>query len=80
LINERFPEIARQALAPEGMVYLRTDDQNYFEQMTGIFTASAGFRPAETPADLSAALTDFEEDFLRRGVATLRAAYQLKAI
>ena len=80
LINERFPEIARQALAPGGVVYLRTDDQNYFEQMTGVFAASAAFRPMETPADLSAALTDFEEDFLRRGVATLRAAYQLKAI
>jgi tRNA (guanine-N7-)-methyltransferase len=80
LINERFPEIARQALAPEGVVYLRTDDRNYFEQMTGVFAASAVFRPAETPAELSAIRTDFEEDFQRRGIATLRAAYQLKLI
>jgi len=33
LINERFPQIAMRALAPAGMVYLRTDDADYFEQM-----------------------------------------------
>jgi tRNA (guanine-N7-)-methyltransferase len=80
LINERFPEIARRALTPDGVVYLRTDDQNYFEQMTGVFAASATFRSTDTPAELSAVRTDFEEDFQRRGVATLRAAYQLKPI
>ena len=35
LINERFPALARQALAPGGTVYLRTDDEDYFEQMAG---------------------------------------------
>jgi hypothetical protein len=46
--------------------------------MTGVFAASAAFHPVATPAELSAVLTDFEEDFQRRGIATLRAAYQLK--
>src|SRR2546421_1963737 len=30
LVNERFPVIAHQALGPGGVVYLRTDDANYF--------------------------------------------------
>lgn len=76
-INERFPEIAKRALAPGGLVYLRTDDQNYFEQMQSVFAASVTFRAIETPAELSELLTDFEEEFNRRGVRTLRAAYQL---
>jgi len=77
LINERFPALARQALAPGGMVYLRTDDANYFEQMTGVFAAAPAFRPVETPGELSALLTDFEKDFQARGIKTLLAAYQL---
>jgi tRNA (guanine-N7-)-methyltransferase len=76
LVNERFPGLARQALAPGGVVYLRTDDENYFEQMLAVFAAIADFRPVETPKELSALTTDFEEDFQRRGVRTLRAAYQ----
>ncbi|HTI99067.1 MAG TPA: tRNA (guanosine(46)-N7)-methyltransferase TrmB [Dongiaceae bacterium] len=77
LINERFPELARQALAPAGLVYLRTDDADYFEQMTAVFDASAWFRAVETPAELSAVVTDFEREFNARGIATRRAAYEL---
>jgi tRNA (guanine-N7-)-methyltransferase len=77
LINERFPALASQALAAGGQVYLRTDDQDYFEQMVGVFAASPLFRPVETPADLCALLTDFEKDFLARGIKTLRAAYRV---
>jgi len=76
LINERFPTLARQALAPGGMVYLRTDDQNYFEQMIEVFAASPQFRPMPTPAELVQLRTDFEKDFEARGIKTLRAAYQ----
>src|SRR5215469_10682155 len=75
-INERFPEIAKRALAPGGVVYLRTDDKPYFEQMQSVFAASPSYRPVETPAALSTLVTDFEADFLKRGVHTLRAAYQ----
>jgi len=76
LVNERFPALVYQALVPGGMVYLRTDDQNYFEQMSAVFAACAVFRPRETPAELSELLTDFERDFAIRGIKTLRAAYQ----
>ena len=78
LINERFPGLARQALAPGGMVYLRTDDEDYFQQMTVVFAADLAFGLAETPGELSALLTDFEKDFQARGIKTLRAAYRAR--
>jgi tRNA G46 methylase TrmB len=77
LINERFPTVAKQALVPMGVVYLRTDDRDYFEQMTEVFGASPAFRPVETPAELAALLTDFEKEFRARGVGTLAAAYRV---
>jgi tRNA (guanine-N7-)-methyltransferase len=77
LINERFPALARQALAPGGTVYLRTDDQDYAEQMLAVFADDPTFRMVETPPELSALLTDFEKDFQSRGIKTLRAAYRV---
>jgi hypothetical protein len=56
-------------------VYLRTDDANYFEQMTAVFGAAPAFHPVETPGELSALLTDFEKGFQARGIKTLVAAY-----
>jgi len=77
LINERFPQLAHQALASGAAIYLRTDDRDYFEQMNSVFAASPLFRPAETPAELATLLTDFEKDFQAQGIETLRAAYQV---
>ena len=76
LINERFPELAHKALSPGGRVYLRTDDQDYFEQMLSVFAASPLVEKIETPTELSELLTDFERDFRAKGVETLRAAYR----
>ncbi len=78
LVNERFPTLARQALVPGGLVYLRTDDADYLEQMTGVFAAAPAFCPTETPGELAELVTDFEKDFQARGVKTLRAAYRLE--
>ena len=76
LINERFPAVARQALSPGGVVYLRTDDADYFAQMREVFAASPSFRETDTPTELAALLTDFERDFHARGVQTRHAAYR----
>jgi tRNA (guanine-N7-)-methyltransferase len=76
LINERFPNLAHRALTPDGTVYLRTDDRDYFDQMNSVFAASPLFRSTETSAELAAILTDFEKNFQSQGIATLRAAYQ----
>jgi len=76
LINERFPSLAGAALVTGGVVYLRTDDQDYFSQMRQVFAAASTFKETETPPELSAIQTDFERDFQSRGIETLRAAYQ----
>ena len=75
LVNERFPALARAALAPAGKMFLRTDDAPYFSQMTGVFDAARGFEKIVTPPELAELHTDFERDFHARGVKTLRAAY-----
>jgi len=77
LINDEFPAVAAQALADQGIVFLRTDDRPYFEQMRTVF-GSRQFELVETPAELAAVWTNFERDFQARGVKTLRAAYRLK--
>jgi tRNA (guanine-N7-)-methyltransferase len=75
LVNAQFTEVARQALTMGGVVYLRTDDEDYFSQMVREFAANVAFQLIETPGELSAVVTDFERNFHARGVATLRAAY-----
>ncbi len=76
LLNERFPALAYGALRPGGVVHLRTDDRDYFQQMQAVFAPAPGFHPAETPAELAALRTDFEREFQTRGIETLRLAYQ----
>jgi tRNA (guanine-N7-)-methyltransferase len=76
LINENFPALARAALAPGGKIYLRTDDEDYFTQMTEVFGTGKKFEKIETPVELAELLTDFERDFNARGIRTLRAAYK----
>jgi len=78
LINERFTNSARQALAPGGVVYLRTDDADYFAHIRAVFGASPFFQETDTPPALAALMTDFERTFTRKGIPILRAAYQLK--
>jgi tRNA (guanine-N7-)-methyltransferase len=77
LIGESFPALARAALAPLGAVYLRTDDADYFQQMTEVFAANKEFQKMETTPELAEITTDFEHDFNLRGIKTLRAAYRL---
>jgi tRNA (guanine-N7-)-methyltransferase len=76
LINESFPQLTGTTLVPGGVVYLRTDDEDYFAQMTGMFGASREFHRIETPSELAELLTDFEREFRARGIQTLRAAYR----
>ena len=65
-------------LKPDGLIYLRTDDADYFEQMTEVFGAARDFIKVETPLSLAEITTDFERDFNAQGIPTLRAAYEVK--
>jgi len=81
LINEGFPALARNALAPGGVVFLRTDDADYFQQMNEVFDAAAEFfQKKETSASLAEIATDFERDFNAQGIPTLRVAYKVLSI
>jgi len=76
LINSHLTELARRVLVPGGTVYLRTDDADYFAQMTEVFGANRAFRSEETPTPLLEIITDFERDFLAKGIPTRHAAYR----
>lgn len=76
LVNAEFVELARGVLQPGGMIFLRTDDADYFAQMTGVFGASSAFAASPTPPEIAEIITDFERGFQARGVPTLGAAYQ----
>jgi tRNA (guanine-N7-)-methyltransferase len=78
LVGETFPALARDALAPGGTVWLRTDDADYFQQMNEVFGAADFFTRTATPPALAEITTDFERGFNAQGIPTLRAAYQLK--
>ncbi len=77
LINEQFPTLARNVLAPGGTVFLRTDDADYFQQMNEVFDAAKEFEQVKTPASLAEITTDFERGFNAQGIPTLRAAYKV---
>lgn len=76
LINESFPALARTALTAGGVVHLRTDDADYFSQMTRVFAAAPEFVPVEAPQTLREILTDFEKTFHQRGLATRSVSYR----
>lgn len=77
LVQTGFPELCAAVLKQDGIVYLRTDDLDYFQQMREVFGGCALFKEVETPESLQTVITDFERGFLSKGVQTNRAAYQL---
>lgn len=78
LVNEQFTELARRVLKPRGIVRLRTDDLDYFQQMNRVFDENSAYEKIETPAALLQVTTDFERNFHLRGVPTQAVSYQLK--
>ncbi len=76
LISEPFPPLAKRLLKTNGIVYLRTDNVEYFEQMFEVFDGAAGFKGVETPGPLKAMATDFEQEFNAQGIPTNHAAYR----
>lgn len=76
LISEPFPPLAKRLLQKGGIVYLRTDNIEYFEQMLEVFGDANGFEAVETPESLKALVTDFEQEFNSQGIPTNYAAYR----
>lgn len=79
LVNDLFTRAAAQALATDGMVYLRTDEPSYFLQIQEVFAAACArgdFVPEPEPAELLAVKTDFETAFNAQGIPTRYAAFR----
>jgi len=76
LVNPKFADSLKRALLPGGKVFLRTDDTDYFSQMTKVFGENDAFSEDCAPVELEGRLTDFEREFQARGIPTLRAAYR----
>ena len=79
LIQPDFLPRIRRILAPDGVLYLRTDDPPYFEQMRKTFRGSVDFAEESTPAALSEITTKFERQWLAEGKRTHYAAYRLNS-
>lgn len=78
LVNEQFPDLVRKVLVPGGVVHLRTDDVDYFQQMNRVFDASPAFQKEAPPPELLEFKTDFERNFNLQGVPTQAVSYRLK--
>lgn len=78
LINDAFAILAAKALAPNGLMICRTDDTNYFEQMTAVFDSAADFVRAAEPEGLLDVKTDFEAEFNAQGIPTNHAVWRRK--
>lgn len=76
LIQAAYLASARKALADNGKLYLRTDDEPYYEQMLEVLAEAPGLEPIDTPDELTAITTDFERHFSAKGIATNYAAYR----
>jgi tRNA (guanine-N7-)-methyltransferase len=76
LIEGLFPAIVKRLLRKDGVIYMRTDNIEYFEQMLEVFGAAKGFHSIETPESVKKIITDFERDFNSKGIPTRYAAYR----
>ena len=77
LINTDFVEKCSRILEPEGLVHLRTDHGNYYEQMLEVFNQDQSFVKVDPPNALTDIKTDFEDHFNVQGIHTQYASYQL---
>lgn len=67
-----------RSLEPGGRIYLRTDNEDYFQQMLETMNGDPRFQAIEAPSSLTEVITDFEESFNVQGIPTLRAQYMLR--
>lgn len=76
LIQDSFAPLVHRALIPGGILYLRTDHTDYFDQMKRVMSRATGFEPFGAPESLLAIRTDFERDFNAKGIPSQVASYR----
>ncbi|MBI62305.1 MAG: tRNA (guanosine(46)-N7)-methyltransferase TrmB [Verrucomicrobiales bacterium] len=78
LIQSDFLPRIHRILTPGGVLYLRTDDSQYFGQMQDTFSDAEAFTEESTPTALSEITTEFERQWIAEGKRTFYAAYRHK--
>ncbi len=68
LIQESFMEIVHATLAPDGSLFVKTDDLPYFQWMEKVFAKAKGFERADWPSGIDYPVTNFERRFLAQGM------------
>ena len=76
LVQSPLTELAARALAPDGVLYLRTDHAEYFAQMEAVMAAATGFTRVPAPDGLLDIKTDFEVGFNAEGKPTHHSAWR----
>ncbi len=78
LITPDFLALVEKTLKPNGCLFLRTDNEPYYEQMGEAFAEHPQFEPIEAAPELTEVVTDFEQGFNAEGIPTLRRQYRLR--
>jgi tRNA (guanine-N7-)-methyltransferase len=73
LIQAEFMEAVHRVLAPGGELRVKTDDLPYFQWMEKVFAGSSQFERLDWDIPEDWPQTDFERDFLAKGLPIYRA-------
>ena len=80
LVNPRFAEAVAQALVPGGEHLPPHRRSALLRHHAGSLPGPWPVRSIATPPALAAVVTDFEREFLARGIPTWHAAYRVRAV
>lgn len=78
LIQDTFALTASRILVPNATIHLRTDNEDYFKQMTEVFDRNPHYEPCETELGLLEIQTDFERFFREQGCEVHVQSYVYK--
>ncbi len=73
LIQKEFMASLHRVLAPGGELRVKTDDLPYFQWMERVWDEVAGFERVDWPEESDWPITDFESQFLAKGLPIYRA-------
>lgn len=76
LIQSTFVESAWYALELGGTIYIRTDNKEYFEHIVECFKNHPGYEETYIPAELLSIPTDFELEFITKGIRIYKIAFR----
>ena len=73
IIQDEFMNSLRRVLAPGGELRVKTDDLPYFRWMESVFAQAAGYERIEWEEEPDWPQTDFEQQFVAKGMPIYRA-------